>query len=270
MVGLYSGHPIKLWVEDMITRAYLQECWNDSQIGFLIAGSNGGVIAAARHAEEDGFNHVFGLIDRDFGMSNRDRWNEPKGPRVFRPEAHELENELLNPAHLAGCALNNQGRSEQDITTRLQKCGSGMLWSISCRSVLSGLRQEVLQDFPPPPTVKSQQQALDQIVKSAWFKHVSATVPSWNQAEITSRLLKGLTSAQTSLNNGQYLIEFPGKELLHDLHSWLYQPPAGSGATAVERDQDLARSIAKFQVANNQVPREIQEMRVALRQRVGI
>ncbi len=35
MIGLYSGHPIKLWVE------------------------------VVNHARADGFLHVFGLIDRD-------------------------------------------------------------------------------------------------------------------------------------------------------------------------------------------------------------
>jgi hypothetical protein len=83
-------------------------------------------------------------------------------------------------------------------------------------------------------------------------------------------LATGHATAQTALNNGQYLVEFPGKELLRDLHTWLYNPPAGSGQTAAERDQDLARSIAKFQTANNQVPQEVVDMRLALRQRVGI
>jgi hypothetical protein len=123
MVGLYSGHAIKLWVEDMMTRAYLQDCWNDPQIGFLIAGSNEGVVSVVNHAREDGITHVFGLIDRDFGISNRNRWHAADGPCVFRPDVHEIENELLAPTHLAGCDLNNQARSAPDVTARLQTRG---------------------------------------------------------------------------------------------------------------------------------------------------
>jgi hypothetical protein len=185
MVGLYSGHPIKLWVEDMITRAYLQDCWNDPEIGFLIAGSNEGVVSVVNHASKDGFTHVFGLIDRDFGTSNRNRWTAADGPRVFRPDVHEIENELLNPAHLAGCDLNNQGRTAPNVTARLQTRGGQMLWWIACRSVLAGLRHDVLQNFPPHSLVNTQQEALNHILNSPWHQHISATVPTWNAAEIT-------------------------------------------------------------------------------------
>jgi len=270
MVGLYSGHPIKLWIEDMITRAYLQDCWNDPQIGFLIAGSNEGVVSVVNLARTDGFSHVFGLIDRDFGTSNRNRWSAADGPIVFRPDVHEIENELLNPDHLAGCDLNNQGRSAPDIMARLRTHGGGVLWRFACRSVLTDLHADVSKDFPSHSMVHTQQEAVDHILNSAWYKHMSATVPAWNQSEITRRLTAGFANAQTLLHNGQYLVEFSGKEMLRDLHTWLYKPPSGSGATAAERDQDLARSLAKFQTANNQVPQEVVDMRLALRQRVGI
>jgi hypothetical protein len=49
-----------------------------------------------------------------------------------------------------------------------------------------------------------------------------ATVPTWNAAEITNRLATAYANAQTGLNNGQYLVDFPGKELFCTFRDFLY------------------------------------------------
>jgi hypothetical protein len=126
---------------------------------------------------------------------------------------------LLSPEHLAGCDLNNQGRSAADITARLQARGGRMIWWIACRSVLAELRSDVLRDFPPHSLVSTQQEAWEHILNSDWLQHISVAVPTRVAAEITTRLVAAHASAQSALGNGKYLVEFPGKDLLRDLIS---------------------------------------------------
>ena len=74
--ALYSGQ-INLWVEDCLTRAYLDALWNDSAVKFLIGGGRDGVGAILKDAEDAGYTNVFGVIDRDFEPSNQSDWMDP-------------------------------------------------------------------------------------------------------------------------------------------------------------------------------------------------
>jgi hypothetical protein len=270
LIALYN-RPIILWVEDPVTRTYLGECWNDPDIGFLVAGGTEGVRAAGRSAREDGFSHVFGTVDRDFAASNRPGWRNPDTSPVFILEVHEIENHLLAADHLAGCDLNNQGRSAADIDSRLQACAAGMVWWMACRRVLADLRAEFLMDFPGHSRVVDLATAQQHICGSDWYQRLRdyhrTVVPA---DQITRRLNDAHALAAAELASGQWRQSFPGKDLLHDLHNWLYLPPAGRGTTPAEVDLDLARSVARWQVANGAVPAEVAELHAALRHRAGL
>src|SRR5262245_23120839 len=104
--ALYNA-TLVLWVEDTVVRDYLTDAWQDPAIRFLIAGGDVGIPAVVESARQDGHAQVFGLVDRDFRNSNRSRWLATTSDlRVFVPEAHEIENYVLDADALAGCALN--------------------------------------------------------------------------------------------------------------------------------------------------------------------
>ena len=76
---LLTERPLVLWVEDTITKAYLERIWqpDDSLFQILVAGGNDSVGAVVHDLRDQGYDHVFGLADRDFGEGNMDSWNEP-------------------------------------------------------------------------------------------------------------------------------------------------------------------------------------------------
>jgi hypothetical protein len=51
--SLYTA-PINLWVEDELTRAYLDAVWNSPAVKFLIGGGNEGLQAIVNDAERAG------------------------------------------------------------------------------------------------------------------------------------------------------------------------------------------------------------------------
>jgi hypothetical protein len=270
LVALYN-RSIILWVEDLVTSTYLEECWRDPAIGFRIAGGVDGVRVAARSALEAGFRHVFGFVDRDFTTSNRTGWNNSASSPVLIPEVHEVENYLLESAHLAGCDLNNGRRIAADVEARLQACAGGMVWWMACRQVLSDLRAEFLMDFPPHSRVIDLASSERHICGSGWYQRLRdynrTVIPA---SEITRRLNDAHVIATGEHASGQWRRSFSGKDLLHELHHWLYTPPPSGAIAATEVDRDLARSVARWQVANSAVPAEVVELRAAMRHRVGI
>ncbi len=176
LAALYN-RPIILWVEDLVTSTYLGECWNDPDIGFRVAGGHEGVRHLVSSAQKEGFGHVFGFVDRDLGYSNRSRWPDPSASPVFVPEVHEVENYVLEPDHLAGCDLNNGGRSAAEVQTRLETQASRMVWWMACRRVLADLRSEARQGFPHHAHVSTLADAERLICGSDWFKNLPGSRP---------------------------------------------------------------------------------------------
>jgi len=270
LAALYN-RPIILWVEDLVTSTYLGECWNDLDIAFRIAGGHEGIRTVVRSAQADGYNHVFGFVDRDFGYSNRPRWADPTASPIFVPDVHEVENYLLDVGHLEACDLNNGGRSAAEIDARLQTVASRMDWWMACRQVLADLRTETVRDFPSHAVVHSQAEAEQLICSSGWYANLPGFAATITAAgEIPRRLATAHATASAELGDGRWRMTFSGKALVRELHHWLYTPPAGTSPLAAERDRDLARSVARWQSTNNQVPAEVRELRDRLRLRVGL
>ncbi|WP_088259745.1 hypothetical protein [Fimbriiglobus ruber] len=70
--SLYSAAPIILWVEDSVTHDYLTKVWADPpEFRLYIAGGNTSIHAAVSAAEREAIDHVFGLVDLDFGQTNQ-------------------------------------------------------------------------------------------------------------------------------------------------------------------------------------------------------
>lgn len=86
--SLLSVRPVVLWVEDMLTKEYLQRIWQpeDQLFQILIAGGLENVSAVVHDLQGKGYGNVFGFADRDFRESNRARWGSPsREMRIYRP-----------------------------------------------------------------------------------------------------------------------------------------------------------------------------------------
>ena len=151
--SLYSAAPIILWVEDVITRDYLGKVWGDpSEVAFMIGGTASGIHATVHTAIREGISHVFGLVDRDFGTTNRPQWNDPQ-TRVFRLPRHEVENYSMDAHAVTGCLLNNRGRTLVQVQNEMDRLAGLQPHWLACRRVLRQLREVVLNGYPASPPV---------------------------------------------------------------------------------------------------------------------
>jgi len=272
--GMYRGK-INLWVEDAVTRVYLRECWDqDPDVLFLTAGGNESVGAILEDAHQRGYGNVFGFVDRDFRQTNYQNWlNSQSQLRRFVPTVHEVENYLLMENALTGCLLNTGSRSPNAIAQRLQVRAGELVWWMCCRQVIAGLRDEFVADFPchpKCPQVTDAQSAEQYILSRPWYQQLlgKANVAA-RPNEIQNRIAASHAQVAGHLQSGQWRTEFSGKELFHHIRDWINPQPA-QHANPTERDEDMAKAIAQWQVQNGQVPPEVLDLRLGLRQKAGL
>lgn len=266
------GAPLVVWVEDPLVRDYLASVWEDPAVRFLIAGGNAGIHPVVESARQDGHTHVYGLIDRDFRTSNRPSWMNPsRDLRVFVPEAHEFENYLLDPVALAGCVLNTSGQSAAGIEERLKRHAGTLTCWMACRAVLAELRQTVLAEFPGhpgPPTVGNLADAERYICNSPWYLSLPGHVTVFATAgHVSGRLQHFHELMLHAVAGNAWQRDFSGKELFRDIRDWVYR---GGVAVGSARDSDLAKAVARWQSANSAVPKEVTDLRRAMRSRAGL
>jgi hypothetical protein len=272
--SLYRGK-INLWVEDVLTREYLKGIWEDDpDFFFLIAGGNENIAAILKDAEERGYTNVFGYVDRDFGPSNRANWTDTtKRARRFVSNSHEIENFLLDKDALAGCALNTESRSAPDIDNRLKARASELVWWMACRSVIVELRKDFREDFlehPKCPDVYDLDSAERYITSQGWFAGLK--IRAYNVSapgEISKRVTAAKGIMANTIDDGSWRIHFSGKELFRHVRGLIYKKLPRSDVSKTELDLDVAKSVARWQVDNCSVPKELVVLRQVMRQRVG-
>ncbi|RLC12054.1 MAG: hypothetical protein DRI57_18160 [Deltaproteobacteria bacterium] len=273
---LLTDRPVVLWVEDMLTKEYLQRVWQpeDQLFQILIAGSTENVIAVVHDLQKSGYGHVFGFTDRDFRESNRSRWNSPtQDMRIYRPDHFEIENYLLDWKALAGCHenINRHSKARTMIEERATQYADGMLWWMACRQALSDIHKRLVEHFPTHPKVcdiKSIQNAENHIITNHnwWndFPANSADIQSLNY--LRNNLQTAYNGNQGDLNNGSWKVNFSGKEIFRSVRGFLFNE---SYASAEVMDTDLAKSVADWQI-NNKVPPELIELRDSIRTRLNV
>jgi hypothetical protein len=272
--SLYRA-PINLWVEDELTRAYLDAVGNSPVIAYLIAGGNEGVQAIVSDAEKAGFPNVFGLIDRDFRQSNKPSWmDRNKTFRRFILPVHEIENYLLDADALAASRFNNLGRSTDDIEAMMTTAAGRRCWWAACRDVVAELRRRFRHDFMPDPTcppVESEAQARAHICQSPWFVKLAQETGRTTEADVHQLLSDHHLTATQSLVDGRWKAEFAGKDIFHDVGSRICHLPGLQGykPSPAEFDEDLAKEIGVWQRENNAVPSDLIDLLSALQQRIA-
>jgi hypothetical protein len=274
---LLMSRPIVLWVEDKLTKEYLSEVWQaeNALIHILVAGGNDAVTGVVHDLQGQGYHHVFGLADRDFKTSNKDRWLQITSEiEVFRPTVLEIENFLLDWDALAGCEENcfRKNRTADAIRERAGNYARDLCWWMACRNVLSEIRSCLIDEYPHHPatvTVRSCEDAIDYIKTNRnWFdtflNHADRIL---NFVEIENSLFTAHNNLIQSFESGQWSHEFSGKEIYRFVRGYLFNEKY-AGVEAM--DIDLAKSVAKWQSEHGCFPQELLELSVALKMRVGI
>ncbi|MDI1475583.1 hypothetical protein [Polyangium sp. y55x31] len=267
--ALYKNKLVYLWVEDEETRTYLETTWGDPDIGIYIAGGCENIGAVVQAARKDKLHHVFGYRDRDFGASNRPRWNDPSVD-MFVGDAFEVENLLLDAPAMAACEVNTSPKDATTIEKEMQALAAQLDWWMACRATIVELRDVVAKDFiehPGRSKVRSKQEALDTITTSAWWTRVPKALPAATTSpHLEARLLSHQKAYAAMLASGAWKSHVSGKEILAEMLTriWTKKRPADP-----QGRQDFVKAIAQAQRKARSTPEEIVALRLALRARLG-
>jgi hypothetical protein len=243
----------------------------DPAVRILVGGGVEGVSAAVREAESSGIPNVFAYIDRDYRSSNRARWSSPESHfRRFVSSAHEIENLLLDSDAMAGCSLNTHARTAEDIGRRLRERAEQLAWWAACRGIIADIREHVFGEFISHPTcedVPNEDAAYEYVGNHGWWPGIRGYLSGVSDSSLRQSLIDCHANVLQSLSGDVWLREFPGKELLRHVRGWVYDPPNRREPTSI-LDSDFAKAIGQWQVENNAIPAELDELLAALRQRV--
>lgn len=249
--------PFNIWVEDALTSEYLQEVWHDPRLSFLIAGSSGSIDAAVRSARASGLRNVLGIKDRDFETENSARWAN-RDLHVFIPPHHEAENLLLDEEALAGCDVNNRGRTAEEIRARMEeRAASLLLWMTACQ-VIKRIRRTCLDDFvdrPRPAQLADLAAVFRWIVDAPWHRSFAERARRiLDRAALQQWIAEAHAAFAADIASGGWKQSFSGKEILRDIRGFIYEPPPSQRAPPSEYDLDLAKSVGRWQAENGRVP----------------
>lgn len=268
--SFYKAGRIVLWVEDSLTRDYLRAAWRSPvDIAFFVA--NGGEhvpsLATAARQNSPAFQHVFGILDRDFGYSNRASWNTADN---FYLPRHEIENYLLDADAFTASRYNTRNRSCSDVTTEIQRLAKLQPAWLACRQTLKTLRHQATDGFSRSPSlldIVDPPTAVNHIVTLPWFQQVASRLTfSLTVVETSRRIDEAIVRYQTDLLTDDWVANFSGKEIFRQLRAYTYLPPHKTG----NLDNDFAKSVGSWQAANDRVPPDIHDLLLSLRMRVGI
>ncbi len=266
--AMYASAKAILWVEDLQTQRYLTRVWNQPEdVQTYVAGNNEAVKAIVISAGRS-YPHVFGLVDRDFGNSNKADWPTK---RVFRLPRHEIENYLLDPIDLYNCPLHNRYRTEAEIITKLSELANVQPAWLAYRKVVRTIEKEIGRGQPGVPScvkIPSVEVATNLIESSSWIATLDRRTSEWTTpGKIAAEILSAYTEFDTLQKAESWMDDFSGKEIFRPIRDFLYTPKSGN---VTDHDADFAAEIGSWQAANDRVPPDIHDLLLSLRSRVGI
>ncbi len=267
--ALYKRAKAVLWVEDPETRAFLGAVWQGlaPTIEVLVAGGQSNVDAVCEQAKDTGVKHVFGLVDQDFGSSNRHRWHSlDANERVYRLDVHEVENLLLDADALHGCKFNTCKRTVQQIQIKIDAEAQGRAYWVACIRFLAETQRDATHGYPKnPKTMPSLTNAVSHVGNSIWFSTTATTCPALaDPARVSTELQAAHTAAMAALGkNGDWTTSFPGKEIFREINGYVQQSARGLSGRI-----DLVKAVGKWQLDNGRVPEQATELRNAIVGRV--
>jgi hypothetical protein len=273
LIAAYIRARVVLWVEDDETRQYLQGAWQqDPDITFLMGGGSESIRAVVADARKRGIDHVFGLVDRDLGKSNRSQWGG-SGIAVFQPEVHELENWLIDPQAWAKLPppYNPQSRSAADLAQRLQEAAAQMSWYMATRRVLAEARNRSghWPRHPKPREVADEASAArwiaEEMLRTDWANQSAAVGKELNDDPARLALLREAEAEYSAhLRDGTWQARFSGKELVHAIFGYV------RAAVESPTKSDYCRVLGAVQRDDNRVPAEVVDLLGALKSTAGL
>jgi hypothetical protein len=263
--ALYAAQPLVVWVEDEETRRVLTTTWAGESVAIYVGGGNETIRAVVEDAWREGLRHVFGVVDRDFGHSNSDHWQNPGGDlKVYVLESSEIENLALDPDALAVCAYNTGRRSKEQIAERIIEAVTRMVWWMACCAVLDRVRRQRNADFPTYPrqgaAVVDLASALRYIQSSLWFSQHAGQLPSlatrhWLEAELDRQQ----HHFSTALSDGTWKTEFSGKQIFDRVVEFVHTMGIGR-----DKKLELLQGVAQAQIDLGTVPQELHRLKASL------
>ena len=253
--------PVILLVEDVLTKEYLIRIWqpDDKYFNILVAYGRESVRAVTHDLRTAGFRNVFGVIDRDFGTSNCDRWTQVlSNEAVFILPVFEIENYLLDwnaLSHVSGDFSHK--RNTDVICKRALRFAKQLLWWFSCCRTISTIRGHLVADFPSFPglNIRSRRAALEFIENQKWFREIESRVHTLIDREKIRELIdKSIEMSKGYLESGTWKAEFSGKEIFRMLRGYLVNEKY---ASPEEMDLDLAKKIGDYQYEQSSAPKKL-------------
>ena len=251
-----KGYKARLYVEDELTAEYLKELFvfDSGSVEVKVAGCVYAVKGIVALERKHGCVNAYGLIDKDFGRDNHDKWHE-EGTELVRGTCHEIENYLLDAVSMKACekaSINDRF----DFESELKSIAGKMVCAVACCDVIAGLRKTFFDDFPRHPSIfsiTSEKQACEYIVNTDWVTSMEDRAKeSLTEKSIASRVHAAVVRYTSNLNDGTWAQTFPGKELFGQVRQCAFADKVSL--------RDFAMSIAKYQRVNNRVPAELQEL----------
>jgi hypothetical protein len=261
---------ITIWVEDSLTDEYLTQLWADPAMNLLVAGGRPGVKSLVETAARTKVTKVFGIVDRDFGSTNRDRWADPE-VRVFRLGRHEIENYLLDANAMAGCSLNNQKLSVSEVQAKLLELAKQQTYWLACRSLLRHVDTELKADFPVPKVTElTSSEAAERFLESSpWLTGLSERVGRLVQPEgWKKRLHDEAGRYQQGLTDGSWVEHCSAGDMIPTIRSILFKKPKSQSIEVT--DSDFAKAVSAWQIANDAIPADLLDLHDIVRTRVGL
>lgn len=268
--ALYKKAKAILWVEDIETRTWLEAIWAAEipPIQVLVARGRGGVEAVCEDAKRAGHKHVFGLVDRDFGTSNRVKWSSmDEDQRIYRLHVNEFENFLLCDIDaLLGCSMHTGKRTRPDVEQRIDDGAKKRIWWVTCVRFLAETQRRSKDGYPSDPKFAKIQSLFDaenHVLSSIWFTTTARDCPNLVEpTTVKSELLAIYAMVEQQFNSGQWKDEFPGKEIFKEIATYL--SPTNSGL-------DFIKSIGIWQRDNakqNNTPLPLADLRKSIEDRI--
>ncbi len=263
--ALYAGREVHLWVEDALTRDYLQALWDDSRVRLWV-GAGGGlreVVEAAR-AELPQLR-IFWLTDGDWTPSPLPL-ALAQAQRSYKLPRHEIENYLLDPEALrpargGRCPYLRRELDADTIRQRFEQAARQLIPYVACLRTLHQLKQSItIANWPQDPAPAH---CVTRVASEAWLlarppelRAASRAIKRAADTMLSETQWRELfhqhhDTATQEVSNHAWLRTFPGKELLR--HAWdeLF---IGRGGHV---EADIARHVGRAQREQGRAPAEL-------------
>ena len=240
------------------------------RLPFSSVGGTRGLATIVRIDREAGHPNVFGVIDRDYGSTNRSKWDQPT-TRLFRLRDHEVENSMLVAPALASSRWNNRRLAADVVETMLVEAARRRSWYEACRAVLDTLRGRFRCEFiaDPPQDLPDLTAAQRHLCESSWFLALAKNAARTTEVEIVNLLAVAHEQAIAQLDDGTWRGEFSGKELFKDVASRICDRQKLGGIRSSELHADLARDVAEWQRDCDLIPDDLVALRITLQTHIG-